>query len=198
MIFFIMFSVLALVLTILTNSTNISLNLPNPLTQVVFTTSGPVNLFLLAAMIIFSLELSNSVFNCRSRAEYYDAVGLYAVILLSTFSIFVMALSFTTLLDNLPGIKALAALVFYIIGLASAYFNDKLPLGNKVLYFVISGVMILYAFSSLWSIKCPSQFSSTIMNPFLFTITSTWPKKPFAFKNIFNELSGDNALRRKA
>ena len=88
--------------------------------------------------------------------------------------------------------------ISYLVIIKIIYLFKKSPLGIRkltyIFYILIIGYSSVYLLRSDLTITSPlSDFFSCIL---LFIMLSTWPNKPFAFKNIFNELSGDNALSR--
>ena len=121
------------------------------------------------------------------------------------FTIFIMALgqylSFEKFYpsENTPVAMYTVLTMCYYSGFSNFfYILRKSILGIK------NSILILHFISALYSImfilkgcNVPHPFSPVLTNIFLLLLFSTWPNKPFLFKNIFNELSGDNALSRE-
>ncbi len=99
------------------------------------------------------------------------------------------------ILDALGAFLINNSILLILYALKRSFFGS-----HKLLDFIA----ILINFTLALRILNPNRFilpwsTSIFVTIFLFVFAAvSWPNKPFALKNIFNELSGDNALSRKA
>ncbi len=158
---------------------------------------------LFVGIFIFSLEtLTSMIYDWKIKLldkkifpqkelNFFNAIFfLYA---------FINLLSGTTLLSAYPAISLIVNGISYLVIIKIIYLFKKSPLGIRkltyIFYILIIGYCSVCLLRSDLILTSPlSEFFSSIL---FFVMLSTWPNKPFSFKNIFNELSGDNTLERK-
>ncbi len=199
----ILFLLTSIILIMITTSSDCYTSLPNPLQVQLITKLGSFNLFLTVFSMICIAERFVDIF-----INNIDSIISKNILSLNTsivsflgivFGIGVNHFSESLIFQKLPLVEGFGMLSMFASLAVILFAFKKSPLGLKfllaVFFICTSGYSAFYIFqnSSIYL----SLFNFKVNKIIYYVFASTWPNKPFAFKNIFNELSGDNALNRE-
>ena len=196
MIFYPIFVAITVVLIILTNATSYAFNLPNPLLVQIYTNSGSSNLFFMAGHYIFITELAGFFLKAKNINDFYCAIYVGFIVLFASFGISIAILSQTNILLEYPHVQLLGFSTLLTVFLIVSNDSNRTPLGSTAFTVLFILAILVGTFIGLCQVELSTMMQNKSWLSLGPTVLMFWPKKPFALKNIFNELSGDNALNR--